>query len=149
MSLSTEKKYLFFILSKKDFSRNDLFNRLRKRDKISLSEIESLLNEFEENNWISDKRFAINFLASQLSKSIGKKRIINTAIHCKKLPIDLIERIIENENIDWFMLCKTCLNKKYKDASLLMSDSKLKKRAFDYLVYNGFSFDEINSVLKR
>lgn len=144
MSLSKEKNYLLYLLAKQDYSRKQLSDKLHNRDNISSDEIETLLNEFEKNNWLSDERFARVFISSQLAKFRGKKRIINAAVYQKGLSLELIENNLEQKNIDWFELCKKCLQKKYKNISLLQSDFKLRQKAINYLVYNGFSFDEIN-----
>ncbi|MDE5004802.1 RecX family transcriptional regulator, partial [Francisella tularensis subsp. holarctica] len=44
---------------------------------------------------------------------------------------------------------RQCLNKKYRDIYKLQADFKLKQKARNYLIYNGFSFDEINFALKQ
>lgn len=148
MSLSKEKNYLLYLLAKQDYSRKQLSDKLHQRDNISTDEIESLLNEFEKNNWLSDERFARVFVTSEVTKLRGRKRIINTAVYQKGLSQGLIAEYLEQENIDWFDLCQRCLHKKYKDISVLQKDFKLKQKAMNYLAYNGFSFDEINFAVK-
>lgn len=149
MSLSKEKSYLLYLLAKQDYSRKQLSDKLHTRDNISSQEIDSLLDEFEKNKWLSDQRFANVFIASELSKLRGKKRIINTAVYQKGLSQELVLNILEEQNIDWFELCQKCLQKKYKDIKLLQSDFKLKQKAMNYLAYNGFSFDEIDFAINE
>jgi regulatory protein len=48
---------------------------------------------------------------------------------------------------DWYALCRKCLQKKYKNISELKDDIKLKNKATNYLIYNGFSYDEINHAI--
>ncbi|AIT09695.1 RecX family transcriptional regulator [Candidatus Francisella endociliophora] len=149
MSLSKEKNYLLYLLAKQDYSRKQLSDKLYKRDNISGDDIESLLDEFEKNKWLSDERFARVFVTSEVAKLRGKKRIINTAVYQKGLSQDLIEKYIEQENIDWFELCQRCLYKRYKNIGELQKDFKLKQKAMNYLAYNGFSFDEINFAVSE
>lgn len=147
MSLSKEKNYLFYLLAKQDYSRKQLSEKLLLRNNISAEQINSLLDEFENNKWLSDDRFARVFILSEIAKFRGKKRIINTAVYKKGLSQQLIESIFEKEQIDWFELAKKCLDKKYKDNEKLHKDLKLKQKAINYLAYNGFSFEEINFVI--
>ena len=149
MSLSKEKNYLLYLLAKQDYSRKQLFDKLTSRDNISLTEVNSLLDEFEQNKWLSDERFVRIFINSEIAKFRGKKRVINTAVYQKGLSLELVESCIESQEVDWFELCKQCLNKKYKDINKLQADFKLKQKAINYLIYNGFDFDEINFVLKQ
>ncbi|APA82145.1 regulatory protein RecX [Francisella tularensis] len=149
MSLSKEKNYLLYLLAKQDYSRKQLFDKLISRDNISLNEINSLLDEFEQNKWLSDERFADVFINSEIVKFRGKKRIINTAVYQKGLSLELVESCLENQELDWFELCRQCLNKKYRDINKLQADFKLKQKAMNYLIYNGFSFDEINFALNQ
>ena len=83
MSLSKEKNYLLYLLAKQDYSRKQLSDKLHNRDNISSQQIESLLDEFEKNKWLSDERFANVFITSELTKLRGKKRIISTAVYQK------------------------------------------------------------------
>ena len=149
MSLSKEKNYLLYLLAKQDYSRKQLSDKLHNRDNISSQQIESLLDEFEKNKWLSDERFANVFITSELAKLRGKKRIINTAVYQKGLSHELVLNILEEQNIDWFELCQKCLQKKYKDIKVLQSDFKLKQKAMNYLAYNGFSFDEIDFAINE
>ncbi|MED7819546.1 MULTISPECIES: regulatory protein RecX [unclassified Francisella] len=149
MSLSKEKNYLLYLLAKQDYSRKQLSDKLYNRDNISPQEIESLLDEFEKNKWLSDQRFANVFVGSELSKLRGKKRIINTAVYQKGLSQELVLSILDDQDVDWFELCKKCLQKKYKDIKQVRSDFKLKQKAMNYLAYNGFNFDEIDFAINE
>lgn len=147
MSLSKEKNYLLYLLAKQDYSRKQLFDKLTLRNNISLIEINSLLDEFEQTGWLCDERFADVFISNEIVKLRGKKRIINTAVYQKGLSLELVESCLDSQEIDWFELCRQCLAKKYKNINKLHLDFKLRQKAINYLVYNGFSFDEINFAL--
>ncbi|KEI35058.1 regulatory protein RecX [Francisella sp. W12-1067] len=147
MSLSKERNYLLYLLAKQDYSRKQLFDKLNKRANISQEQIERLLDEFEQNNWLSDRRFVEVFVSSEINKLRGKKRIINIAAYQKGLSQELVENFLASLDIDWFDLCKKCLYKKYTDIEMLELDPKLKQKAINYLVYNGFSYDEIKNTI--
>ena len=147
MSLSKEKNYLLYLLAKQDYSRNQLSTKLHKRENITPEEIYSLLDVFEKNKWLSDERFAEMFVESEVDKLRGKKRIINTAVYNKGLAKDLIETTLEKVEIDWYELCRLCLLRKYRDISQLQGDMKLKQKAVNYLVYNGFDYDQISLAI--
>jgi len=143
MSLSKEKNYLLYLLAKQDYSRKNLSDKLYQRGNISPDEIDSVLNEFEKNKWLSDDRFARIYIESQINQYRGRKRIVSTAVYQKGLTTELVEQILIELQPDWFDLCQKRLNKKYKDMEILKTDFKLKQKAINYLIYNGFSFDEI------
>ncbi|MFC4892811.1 regulatory protein RecX [Pseudofrancisella aestuarii] len=147
MSLSKERQYILYLLSKQDYSRKQLTDKLYKRANISNQEIEDLLNDFENRKWLSDERFIHSFIQSEVAKLRGKKRIVNTAIYQKGLSAELVEEYLNTLEINWFDQCQKCLNKKYKNVPKLQKDLKLKQKAINYLVYNGFNFDEINGAL--
>ncbi len=147
MSLSKERNYLLYILAKQDYSRYQLSTKLHKRENITSDEIDSLLDVFEINKWLSDERFAQVFIESEIDKLRGKKRIINTAVYQKGLAKDLIDITLEKVEIDWYELCKDCLLKKYKDISELQNDIKLKQKAMNYLAYNGFDYEQISFAI--
>ena len=149
MSLSKERNYLLYILAKQDYSRHQLSTKLHKRKNITPKEINSLLNIFEKNKWLSDERFAEVFVESEVDKLRGKRRIINTAVYNKGLAKDLIDTVLENADIDWYELCKLCLLRKYRDISLLQGDIKLKQKAVSYLLYNGFDYDQISFIINN
>lgn len=148
MSLSKEKNYLLYLLAKQDYSRKQLSNKLHQRENISSDKINELLDIFEKNKWLSDERFARVFIYSEINKLRGKKRIINTATYQKGLSQELIDKAIQELQIDWFKQCTKCLNKKYKDISELQNDMKLKQKAINYLAYNGFSYEEISFAIR-
>ena len=148
MSLSKERNYLLYPLTKQDYSRHQLSTKLHKRENITSEEIDSLLGIFEKNKWLSDERFAEIFIFSELNKLRGRKRIINTAIYNKGLAKDLVNLTLENADADWFDLCKKRLDKKYKNIELLQTDLKLRQKAVNYLAYNGFDYEQISFAIK-
>ena len=147
MSLSKERSYLLYLLAKQDYSRKQLSDKLLTRSNISNDEIIDLLNVFEKNKWLSDERFAETFVYSEVNKLRGKKRILNTGVYQKGLTTSIVEKYLDIMDTDWFELCCKCLNKKYKNNDDLKKDVKLKNKATNYLIYNGFSYDEINHAI--
>ncbi|QLE79135.1 regulatory protein RecX [Francisella sp. Scap27] len=148
MSLSKERNYLLYLLAKQEYSRKQLSDKLHLRENISPNEIDSLLDEFEKNKWLCDKRFAETFIRNEVNKFRGKKRITNSAIYQKGLSGELVNNTFDELEIDWFEQCSKCLNKKYKNTSLFQTDLKLKQKAMNYLAYNGFCYEEISFAIK-
>ena len=149
MSLSKERSYLLYLLAKQDYSRKQLSDKLFKRANISEDEILEILNIFEKNKWLSDERFAEIFVYSEVNKLRGKKRILNTGVYQKGLSTAIVEKYLDLLDMDWYELCGKCLQKKYKNISILKDDIKLKNKATNYLIYNGFSYDEINQAINN
>ena len=129
MSLSKERNYLLYLLAKQDYSRKQLSDKLCKRANISEYEILELLSIFEKNKWLSDARFAETFVYSEVNKLRGKKRILNTGVYQKGLSTAMVEKYLDLLDMDWYELCGKCLQKKYKNRSILKDDVKLKNKA--------------------
>ena len=145
--ITKETNYLIYLLAKQDYSRKQLFDKLVNRENISLIDINNLLDTFEKKGYLSDTRFAKQFISSSIAKYRGRKRIFQEAVYKKGLSQELINNIFEEMDINWFQLCNECMQKKYRDLQEI--DFKQKNKIKNYLAYNGFSYHEIISTLEN
>ncbi|WP_162902147.1 regulatory protein RecX [Facilibium subflavum] len=115
MPMPSERDYLFFLLSKQDYSKAQLQQKLLKRAKLTDVEIVQLLDEFAQKGWQSDQRFAEQLIRASLLKGYGEKRIIQKLVYEKQVDASLVERLLCTQEIDWTTQAKMCYQKKYHD----------------------------------
>ncbi len=137
--LTKHKNYVLYLLSRREYSRRELSQKLRQRD-LSHSEIETIFNYLDEYQYQSDERCADQLVQSQINKLNGKNKILQAA-YLKGLGENLIEKSIEKLEVDWIKIAKNAYQKKYgcdENQTLEWSDKQKRMR---YLVSRGFSFD--------
>jgi len=132
------------LLSRREYSRHELFQKLEPRSKNE-SQIFKLLDKLIESGYQSDQRFAESFLRSRINRGLGNMRITRE-LKDKGIDVDLIEQVMSLDN-DWFQLAYECGLK--KSHSLNLADYKDKQKLFRYLAYRGFSMDQIQYALEQ
>lgn len=144
LTLSKEKAYQY--LGYGDLSRKKLFEKL-SRFGIEERVAERTCDFLEEQGLIDDRRLAAH-LAERLyqGKHYGPKRIYPELLQ-KGIPPDLAkEALDELEREDEHHL-HYWMEKKY--ARFDLADPKERNKVFQGLCRYGFSFDEINHILKE
>ncbi|MBK2124688.1 regulatory protein RecX [Fangia hongkongensis] len=135
--LQAERNYLFFLLSKKEYSRFELKSKLKARNKLSHDEIEALLTEFSDQNWQSDRRLTEMLVASYLNKHYGKGRIIQKLVYEKQVDKVIVESVLSEQAIDWFHQASQCYENKYHSD---IKDIKDKQKRIQYLLRQGHDY---------
>ncbi len=131
--------YLYFLLSKQDYSEKELRFRLKDRKQLDDDTIEHIISEFKKNNYINDNRMLENFVYSKSESFYGAKMIKQKAIQ-KKLNIDNIDTFLEN--IDFFKKAKEYKVNLFGEEKT--EDFKTINKQKQKLLRRGFSFDEVN-----
>ncbi|TBR42539.1 regulatory protein RecX [Marinomonas agarivorans] len=130
------------ILSKREHSRQELEQKLKRRFPDHKEDVANLLQELADENMQNDHRFAASFLRNRLAKPYGKNRIISE-LRQKGIKQDSIDYAFSTEpDVDWFELAKQLKQRKFGDK--VATDYKEKAKQFRYLQYRGFGFDEIH-----
>lgn len=132
------------LLSRREYSRHEMFQRLEPRSKDE-SQLQKLLDKLVEAGYQSDQRFAESFLRSRINRGLGQMRIARE-LKDKGIDSDLIEEMMSLDT-DWFQLAYESGMK--KSQSLDFNDYKDKQKLFRYLAYRGFSMDQIQYALEQ
>jgi regulatory protein len=132
------------LLSRREYSRHELFQKLEPRSKDE-SQVQQLLDKLVEAGYQSDQRFAESFLRSRINRGLGHMRIARE-LNDKGIDADLIEEVMSSDT-DWFQLAYDSGLK--KSQSLDFSEYKDKQKLFRYLAYRGFSMDQIQHALEQ
>lgn len=143
-------QYAIFMLSRRDYSTSELQCRIERRireiEKDSPTAPEYLPQVIErllESQYLDDSRTIYSFFRSYLNKSYGPLRI-RQELRLKGFPSEIIERVLEETDTDWYALCQDLKEKKFGTAK--PKDFKERAKQIRYLQYRGFTSDYINAL---
>ncbi|NBN44916.1 MULTISPECIES: regulatory protein RecX [Proteus] len=143
-------QYAIFMLSRRDYSTNELQRRIERRiretEKDSPTAPECLPQVIErllESQYLDDNRTIYSFFRGYLNKSYGPLRI-RQELRLKGFPSEIIERVLEETDTDWYALCQEVKEKKFGTAK--PKDFKERAKQVRYLQYRGFTSDYINAL---
>lgn len=143
-------QYAIFMLSRRDYSTRELQRRIERRiretEKDSPTAPECLPQVIErllESQYLDDSRTIYSFFRSYLNKSYGPLRI-RQELRLKGFPSEIIERVLEETDTDWYALCQDLKEKKFGTAK--PKDFKERAKQIRYLQYRGFTSDYINAL---
>ena len=130
------------LLSRREHSRKELYLKLLKRYE-SKENINSALDKLEENNLLSDSRFADEYVQARRRKGFGPIKI---TVELEKRGVE--ELLISNE-INKFddldKLAELSFKKRFPDGA--SKDFKQLQKQKNFLSNKGFTFYQIESVL--
>lgn len=130
------------LLARREHSRAELARKLGQAGFVQ-HDIEALLDEFEEKNWLSDRRFAESYVADHRARAGSVK----LAYDLRQRGVD--EAVIEDvlgKNRDGELERAREVWKKYFDAPPI--NDKDKARQVRFLKNRGFGWDVIAQVIK-
>ncbi|QGW04599.1 regulatory protein RecX [Proteus terrae subsp. cibarius] len=143
-------QYAIFMLSRRDYSTSELQRRIERRiretEKDSPTAPECLPQVIErllESQYLDDNRTIYSFFRSYLNKSYGPLRI-RQELRLKGFPSEIIERVLEETDTDWYAICQDLKEKKFGTAK--PKDFKERAKQIRYLQYRGFTSDYINAL---
>lgn len=139
------KNYVLWLLGRQEYSRRELTQKLQQREATD-EFIENLLDWCEKHNFINEQRYCEGFVRKHIFKCHGLKRIQSEAMS-KGIDRALLETVVEELEIDWFELAQEAYNKKYSTTPANL-EYKEKAKRVRYLMYRGFSYDEINFAMQ-
>ena len=131
------------LLSRREHSRKELYLKLTKRFE-SKENINLTLDRLEENNLLSDSRFAEEYVLARRRKGFGPIKI-TVELQNRGVNESLIFNEIQRFD-DWVSLARKSFKKKFPNGP--SSDLKELQKQKNFLVNKGFSFNEIESVLE-
>ena len=137
------REYFFRILSRRDHSRKELKDKAYKKG-YSGGYIDQILDEFEEKEYIDDRKFALKYTADKFEFNDWGPYKIRTQLFKKGVSKHIVEECIQKsftaDDIRDSMV--TLIRKKKKRYQREPSD-KRKKKIFDFLLRKGYDSDHI------
>ena len=139
------KNYVLWLLSRQEYSKAQIAKKLTSRCEDT-GFIEELIAWCEEYGFIDDVRYAESFVRRQINKGLGLMRIKNEAYQ-KGVNADLVQTIVEELEIDWYLQAQSAYNKKFAYTSSSL-DFKEKAKRIRYMSYRGFNHEQIEFAMQ-
>ncbi|MEL7387472.1 MAG: regulatory protein RecX [Pseudomonadota bacterium] len=139
------KNYVLWLLSRQDYSRRDLTRKLQQKE-ATPEFTERLLDWCESHNFINEQRYCEGFVRRHLAKYHGAKRIQSEAM-AKGIDRALLDKTLEEFEIDWFELAKDAYLKKFSNSGKEL-DQKERAKRVRYLMYRGFNYEQIDFAMQ-
>ena len=124
------KKRALYYLGKRDYSRVELGRKILTYSEsleVSKADLESVLNELEEKDWLSDDRFSEQFVLSKKRK-FGARKIAHE-LKLRGVDESIISRALREIKDDEFLLAKKIWEKKFNQTPITI-DEKAKQIRF-------------------
>ncbi len=138
------KNSAIYSLAMREHSRHELKNKLLKKDFAEDVDLDKLLDELEESDYLSDQRFTESFIRYRVARGQGKVKIIND-LKMRGVRVSLIRNAMQETDIDWFQLVKEQREKKF--GSHIPNEFKEKARQMRFLSGRGFDVDTIRQSM--
>lgn len=131
------------LLSRREHGFNELLFKLQQKG-FEVGEVLPVLQQFKEANIQSDSRFAEMHYRAGINKGQGQTRIKEVLKQHKIDDCDALAGFSEIE-VDWFELAWVVKCKKFGE--LPPKDTKEKAKQQRFLLYRGFSYEQIEHAL--
>jgi regulatory protein len=131
------------LLTGREFSRFELEAKLRKRYHEN-DVIKVVLDKLVKDGLQCDYRYTGAFVRSRVVRGHGPARI-RLDIAQKGIKGALLERVFQEERVDWFALANDVAKKKFGNKRA--EDNREISRRMRFLQYRGFDFDQIKYAL--
>ncbi len=134
----------YSILVRREHSRQELYWKLRQRETCQDVDLGALMDRLEDDNYLSDERYAEMSVRYGISKGYGPVKI---AYRLRKNGVEdyLIQRYLNDDTIDWYTLIHNVRQKRFGIA--LPNDLKERAKQSRFLAGRGFKTDMIRTEL--
>lgn len=139
------KNSAIYSLAMREHSRLELFRKLQKKEYVEGVNIDKLLNELEEKNYLSEERFTESFIRYRASRGQGSVKI-SSELYSRGIQRHLISNALGNCEINWFDVALEQLEKKFGRSKSV--DFKEKSKRMRFLSSRGFSGEIIYTIVE-
>ena len=138
------KDKALWLISFRDHSRRELFDKLRKD--YGEESCERALDRLEEVGLLDDGRYARRYAADLINIKHLSERGVRQKLREKGIDRDLIDEVLSETEIDEEEQIRSVIEKKYARA---LGDERGVRRAVNALMRLGFSYSSIKSALRE
>ncbi len=132
-----------YSLAMREHSRQELYKKLSHKDFADEVDINALLDELEEKNYLNDERFTECFIRSRSQRGQGANKISND-LRQRGITPQVISQALNESNIDWHEMAIKQREKKFGKSKPI--DYKEKARQMRFLSNRGFDAEIIRSI---
>ena len=140
------KNSALYSLAMREHSRLEIYNKLNKKEYAEGVDINALLDNLEESDYLNEERFAESFVRYRISRGQGSIKILNE-LRQRGLPSNLIKITIQEAEVDWFEMAQRQRSKKFGEEKPL--DFKEKSKQMRFLSSRGFGIDAIRFAVDK
>ena len=140
------RNYLFFLLSKRDYTEFEVLLKLENKDYADESIAKKVVADFVEEGYIDDERCARILVRSMYENQYGYQKIKEKA-YLKKIDENLIDR--EMGEYDFSVSCLALADKLVEKIGVKKEDYKEINKIKRKLLSRGFSFDQVNQAISE
>jgi len=143
--LNRAKSRGLYLLGFKDYTKKGMVDKLKPD--VGTESAQAAADYLEEKDFINDQRYAMRYARDLVKrKNLSGYRLI-FELTGKGVSKELAQEAANEAlcELDASEIIREILNKKYR---LYKEDEKIQKRAFAALVRMGYSYDDINKVLR-
>lgn len=133
-----------YSLAMREHSRKEIYTKLSHKDFSEGVDIDSLLDELEDNNYLNEQRFTESFIRYRSMRGQGLLKITND-LRQRGIGTELIHQALNELNIDWYKLAIEQRIKKFGEE--LPKEYKDKARQMRFLSGRGFDSETIRSIV--
>ena len=130
------------LLARREHLRSELEIKLTKRFGPDLVDVSTVLDQLEQDQLLSDQRFAEAYVRHRSGRGYGPERIQQDLRH-KGACAELAVAVLKASETDWAELAREVRHKKFGEA--VPADFKEKSRQLRFLQYRGFG-GELSSL---
>ena len=131
------------LLARREHSRAELARKLEQAGFVA-SDIDSLLDEFEEKNWLSDRRFAESYVADHRARSGSIK--LAYELRQRGVPDSIIEAVISDNRDSELSRAREIWRKKFDAAPENAAETA---RQIRFMQSRGFTSEVIRQTLSN
>jgi regulatory protein len=131
------------LLARREHSRAELTRKLEQAGFVA-SDVHSLLDKFEEKNWLSDRRFAESYVADHRARSGSIK--LAYELRQRGVPDSIIEAVISDNRDSELARAREIWRKKFDAAPENAAETARQMR---FMQSRGFTMEIAGKTLKN
>ena len=131
------------MLARREHSRSELAQKLKQKGH-SPAAIAGCLERLEQDRWQSDARFCEALIAARRRRGSGPVRI-RQELQKKGIAVELIDANLDIDAHEWLQVLVEVRAKKF--GSVLPANAVARAREMRFLLYRGFTAEQIQRVL--
>lgn len=131
------------LLSRREHTRQEINSKLKTKAE-NPSVLNAVLDALQAERLQSDARFAESYVRMRANRGFGPVRI-KQELREKGMSVEEINECIYNASFDWVALAQSAHAKKFRKQKSI--DAKEKSKQMQFLLYRGFTNEQIKVVL--
>ncbi len=146
------RDYAFWLLSCREYTVKKLRDKCLEKFPEAVGEVEALIKLFIQKEYVSDQRFATNFIRAQVRQGQGRQKIFMKLLD-KGVPREVIDQTLELQLTEEDVMGPALklmnkksvqLKKRYPD----LNDYEHRQKLTAYLAGRGYPYEVIKILLE-